>query len=238
MNSILDDYFPREETPQAPPEKQVETGVIEGLPTKRKRARGAGGKRKPHVIRRKSEELARYLFNKVLGASVTKSQVQEVPTQRGVFYKSTDVDLVGSMPLRKSGVATVYPVKVEVKGLTGGTFPLSRISDHERRYLNDGRRAGAACFVCLIVWPKAAETISRGNVERVFLVSWRRWLECEAELLSRAAGNFKGQSLRRKDFDLFGGCEVVKVSRRWQLEPGHWLLEYLPGGDPLDLEVF
>jgi len=60
-----------------------------------------------------------------------------------------------------------------------------------------------------------------GKEPLVYIVEHTHFMAIRKELVARACGNFKGQSLRRKDLDLLATCQVVKTNR-WHLPEGHW----------------
>lgn len=228
MTTELDRWFPRNpddaKNPQPP---RTEHGIIPGI--RQKRIKPRGGTKSPQALKRKAEELTRYIFTNLFNAEISKSQVQEIITDKGIFNKSTDVDFVGSMPILSNGTAISYPIKIDAKAWSGASFPLSRVSPNERQYFSDGLRAKMGCLLALVVWPLDAKSYGRGDVDAVYLVPWKLWLKLENQLAGMAAGNFKGKSLRRSDLNLLSGCAVVKDGRRWQLEPDHWLIPLLPG---------
>jgi hypothetical protein len=66
------------------------------------------------------------------------------------------------------------------------------------------------------------------------LVPWAEWKQIEADLEAKAAGNFKGKSIRRR-IDLKTGWDqyaIRKVNGRWQLDKSHWLRASLNLIDP------
>ena len=224
--SELDEWFGPKAEPEDGEEQEADDGIIPGLRARRKRVRG--GAKTPQALKRKAEDLTRYIFQNLFNAQISKSQVQEIVTDRGVFNKSTDVDFVGSMPILHNGSPIVYPIKVDAKGWAGRSFPLSRVSDNERKYFEAGLRANMGCLLSIAVWPQDAKSYGRGDVEAVYLVTWRRWLMLERALENMASGNFKGKSLRRKDLDDLSDCAIVKTSGRWVIPSEHWLSELMP----------
>ena len=227
----LDAWFPRSATTPGPlPEPVVEQGVYPGIMTKRsKPTTQRTTLYNPHEVGKVGEGLTRYVFEK-FGATLSKSQTQEIPTDEGFRYISTDLDEVGSIRVNVGGQTFAMSLKVESKGWTKGTLPISRISDKQRKYFTRGMNASQMCVLSLVVWPMVCQNYGRSGVDCVYLVTWQRWLEIERELQGRAKGNYKGRSLRRKDLDLLDGCKVERVKRRWTLCDRHWLTGMIKGG--------
>lgn len=230
MYSELDKWFgPTEpvECPRTSDSVVPISGIIPGVNSR------PGALQKPRRpsqhIGRVAEDTARYILTRVLRATVSKSQVQSVTTPRGTFSRSTDVDFVGSMPILHRGEVIPYPIKVEIKGMTGNTFPFSNISPAERFFFERAAAANNGCLLFLVVWPLKCQDISRKTIECVYIIPFRRWLDTETMLEAQASGNYRGKSLRRKDLALFSDCGILTGDNgRWELVPSHWLRPLLP----------
>jgi hypothetical protein len=202
----------------------------------------------PHLeTKKKSEALCRRQMQK-LGADIRKAADDERILGSGITVRiSKDVDFVGSIPLRVNGVVHATPLRVESKGITlktrykygedgqriarhTGSFPLKNLSDKERIYLTTNRRNGGLSVVHLAFWTRDESL----TIERVFLVGWKDWpgIERQLQQIAEEDGRFSGKSLRfHKDLHLLDGTEVQKISGQWQLEPNHWLKQWLPDDD-------
>lgn len=140
--------------------------------------------------------------------------LRKIPLRESYYgYSSVDVDFQG----------TKRAVKVEAKAwwIAHNTFALSRFSKNERGYLNKAMRGNYETWITIALLD--TEEPSRANCHSLYVIPWARWLEIEAKLSTRASGNFKGKSLRRRDLDLIEGYQIVKVKRRWVLPDEHWL---------------
>jgi hypothetical protein len=111
--------------------------------------------------------------------------------------------------------------KVEVKGTITDTFPLSRVSERERRFLNEARRKGFDTWILMVWWKK---TEKRPDCDQMHLMTWGDFEQIEIDLKAKASGNFKGNSIRRKiDLKDWQRFEIDKVNGRWELSADHWL---------------
>ena len=188
-----------------------------------------GQKKHRHLeTKRKSEAIVKRQWEK-WGAALAKARDDLITLKTGQQVRvSKDVDFVGSIPLRLNGSVRTVPLKVESKGITlkkgKGSFPLSNLSDKERRYLSDHRAVGGLAVVHLCWW-EAGECVA------CHIVNWKQWEQLEAGLLAMSDGKFSGKSLRyHADLMLLVGCGVVKEHGRWKLEADHWLHELLAYG--------
>ena len=223
---LLDAWFPRSSTKPGPlPEPVVEHGVYPGIMRKHHRVTKGSPTKNPHKLAKIGETLTKRILTK-FGATLAKSPVHEIATPSGFFTQSTNVDYVGSILVQGEGRALMC----DAKAWSGATFPLTRVSDKERGYFDRGMRARQLCVLSLVIWPQVCDNYGASGVDVVYLVTWQRWLEIERALKGRAKGNYKGKSLRRRDLDLLDGCKVERVSRRWTLEPGHWMAGMIKGG--------
>ena len=76
-----------------------------------------------------------------------------------------------------------------------------------------------------VTWWAFVFWLKRGEA-RVFVIPHHRLVELRDRVLpeyAKTQGNYLGKSMRLKDCDQFlGDCEIIKVSQRWKLRPGHW----------------
>jgi len=213
----LDAWFPRDEVVPTP-EPKPEQGVYPGFGRQKRHAAKGPSTKNPHKLGKIGESLTKRIMEK-FGATLNKSPVHQIVTDGGIFTQSTNVDFVGSILAGEFARSMIC----DAKAWSSGTFPLTRVSHKERGYFTRGAQARQLCVLSLVIWPKVCSNYGAGGVDVVYLVTWGRWLEIERELAERAKGNYKGKSLRRRDFDLLAGCAVRRESRRWTLEDGHWL---------------
>jgi len=192
-------------------------------------ARTREPKRKHLETKRKSEAIVKRQWAR-WGANLAKARDDLITLKTGQQVRvSKDVDFVGDIPLRLNGHVSTYPLKVESKGITldakgRGSFPLSNLSDKERRYLSN-HRAGGGLAVVHLCWWQAGECVA------CHVVNWKQWERLEAGLSALSDGKFGGKSLRyHADLMLLVGCAVVKVHSRWELEADHWLRPMLANG--------
>ena len=122
---------------------------------------------------------------------------------------------------RQNGDGTQRITKIEVKGTITDSFPLSRVSDRERRFLNESRRKGFDTWIMFVWWRK---TDRRPDCDQMHIMTWDQFEQIERELKASAKGNFKGNSIRRKiDLKNWSRFEINKVNNRWDLSADHWL---------------
>ncbi len=160
-------------------------------------------------------------LSRFFNAEVRKNPLRQVQTPAGFQWVSQDVDF---NLLRPVGVGDCRSItKVEIKGTLGNSFPLSRISDRERSFLNRALAHGYNAWVLCLWWHT---TITGQDCELMHLVPWADWKQIEAALQAKATGNFKGKSIRRR-IDLKTGWDLYAIRKgdngRWQLDKSHWL---------------
>ncbi len=159
-------------------------------------------------------------LSRFFNAEVRKNALRQVQTPAGPQWVSQDVDFDLLRPLGVGDCRSI--TKVEIKGTLGNSFPLSRISDRERGFLNRALAHGYSAWLLCLWWHKTA---TGQDCELMHLVPWAEWKQIEADLEAKAAGNFKGKSIRRR-IDLKTGWDqyaIRKVNQRWQLDKSHWL---------------
>jgi len=218
MSSILDEAFPYGARRKAQAQAQAlrppptnERPWAEGLREQGTTIKPKRKKTKSQKLGTIGEGLAKLCLSKI-GVSLTK-----IPLIEAYYgYKSIDVDFRDE----------ARRVKVEAKAwwTKGGknSFPLSRFSDNERRYMREGIVTGFKCWITIALLDGEP---TRSACNAVYVIPWTRWLEIEAQLSARAAGNYKGLSLRVRDLDLLEGYAIVREGRRWVIPAGHWLNE-------------
>jgi len=217
MTGELDLWFPRQNrAPKkvAPPTPDPDgtTPPIwfrEAVPERKAKPRDPN-----KVTAKKLERIGEGLTKDVLKKfGISLSKIPLIESYYG--YKSIDVDFRGSYQGR--------PLKVEAKTWWRArkNFPLSRFSRNERGYMRRGIAEGFQCWVTFAVLDTEPR---RGACNALYVLTWQEWVRIEAELLARAAGNYKGRSMRKRDLDLLDGFAIVRKSRRWTLPPGHWLV--------------
>jgi hypothetical protein len=179
-------------------------------------------KSKQTLLKNKGEQAARQFLKTHFQAELHKNADRPQEIKGHVVRISTDVDYSGSIVLRVKGVNTPYPAKIEVKAISRWTFPLSRVSDTERKYLNQAKAANHIAAVVL-VWID-------GDNEAVILhfVPWKDWTTLEAGLLAKATGNFQGKSIRRVDLRDLDPYAFRKTNGRWVPDEHNILVPYLP----------
>jgi hypothetical protein len=159
-------------------------------------------------------------LSRFFNAEVKKNPLRQIQTAAGLQWVSQDVDYDLLRPLGVGNCRSI--TKVEIKGTLGNSFPLSRISDRERGFLNRALARGYSAWLLCLWWDR---TTTGQDCELMHLVPWAEWKQIEADLQAKAAGNFKGKSIRRR-IDLKTGWDqytVRKVNQRWQLDKSHWL---------------
>jgi hypothetical protein len=159
-------------------------------------------------------------LSRFFNAEVRKNALRQIQTPAGPQWVSQDVDFDLLRPLGIGGCHSI--AKVEIKGTLGNSFPLTRISDRERGFLNRALAYGYSAWILCLWWHK---TTTGQDCELMHLVPWAEWKQIEADLEAKAAGNFKGKSIRRR-IDLKTGWDqyaIRKVNQRWQLDKSHWL---------------
>ena len=216
MTSILDDFFePRgDPKPVKPPAEGVRPWAAnlaaQGATVKPPRKRRDPNKPTPKQLRDIGEGLTKYIFNRV---GVKLRKIEQIEGWGG-YWKSVDVDYAND----------AHRVKVEAKTWWTkhgkNSFALSRVSDKERRYMARGPREGFRCYMSIALLDGDP---TRKACQTFYVIPWGAWMQIEAELLQRAAGNYKGKSLRVKDLDLLDGFAIVRNGTRWQIPPSHWL---------------
>ncbi len=157
-------------------------------------------------------------------AEVTKNALRQVQTPAGPQWVSQDVDFDLLRPLGVGDCRSI--TKVEIKGTLGNSFPLSRLSDRERGFLNRAVARGYSAWILCLWW----HTTDAGqDCELMHLVPWAEWKQFELDLQAKATGNFKGKSIRRR-IDLKTGWDkytIRKVNGRWQIDASHWLRQLI-----------
>jgi hypothetical protein len=159
-------------------------------------------------------------LSRFFNAEVRKNALRQIQTPAGPQWVSQEVDYDLLRPLGVGDCRSI--TKVEIKGTLGNSFPLSRISDRERGFLNRAVARGYTAWILCLWWDK---TVTGQDCELMHLVPWAEWKQIEADLLTKATGNFKGKSIRRR-IDLKTGWDqytIRKVNQRWQLDESHWL---------------
>lgn len=218
------------------PDGKLRVETVTATPEEQRQAKKDRAAKPKHLqTKKRSEALCRRQLEK-FGATLAKARDDLITIHRGGVPQqvrvSKDVDFVGSIPLRVNGSVSAFPLRVESKGITlkrrgkrvTGSFPLGNLSDKERVYLFENRRAGGLSCVHMAWWLE-------GQIHDVHLVSWRDWLNIEIALkgIAEEDKRFSGKSLRyHADLDLLIGTGINKVSGRWVLEPEHWLARLLP----------
>jgi hypothetical protein len=158
-------------------------------------------------------------LSRFFNAEVRKNALRQVQTPTGPHWVSQDVDFDLLRPLGLGDCRSI--TKVEIKGTLGNSFPLARLSDRERGFLNRALAHGYSAWILCLWWHK---TDTGQDCELMHLVPWAEWKQIEAALKANAAGNFKGKSIRRKvDLKGWDRYAITKVNSRWQLDPAHWL---------------
>ena len=171
----------------------------------------------------KSEGLALRFYSGLKIQLRKQSVATNILDRRGnPIRRSIDVDYVGSIGL--NGQAVVF--KTEVKAVTEGHLPLSRISDIQRGYLNKSLKMGAVTVLTIVWWTKIDPRMDE-TVTVLFPVPWADWLGIEDVLRGKARGNYKGNSFRTTDLPLLNPYGILKVNGRWSLKPEHWLYRLL-----------
>jgi hypothetical protein len=166
----------------------------------------------------KSEERGKGWLERHFDAEVKKCALRSIWTPAGEQWVSSDVDYIMS---RSLGDGTFRITKIEVKGTITDSFPLSRVSERERRFLNESRRKGFDTWMLMVWWNK---TDKRPDCNQMHLMTWDAFEQIERDLKSAASGNFKGNSIRRKiDLKGWSKYEINKVNGRWELSADHWL---------------
>lgn len=166
----------------------------------------------------KSEERGKGWLERHFNADVRKCALRSIYTPAGEQWVSTDVDYIMT---RQNGDGTQRITKIEVKGTITDSFPLSRVSDRERRFLNESRRKGFDTWIMFVWWRK---TDRRPDCDQMHIMTWDQFEQIERELKASAKGNFKGNSIRRKiDLKNWSRFEINKVNNRWDLSADHWL---------------
>lgn len=166
----------------------------------------------------KTEERGKGWLERHFNAEVKKCALRSIWTPVGEQWVSSDVDYIMSRPI---GDGAFRITKIEVKGTITDTFPLTRLSERERRFLNESRRKGFDTWVLFVWWSK---TDKRPDCDQMHLMTWNDFEQVEIDLKSKASGNFKGNSIRRKiDLKDWQRFEINKVNGRWELSNNHWL---------------
>lgn len=205
--SELDEWFPRADN-GAPPEPNTDPGIIDGARYDRRKS--AHRKSTAKNLERIGEGLTHDVLEKF---GVTLRKIPLLPGYYG--YISVDVDFQGAYQGR--------PLKVEAKTwwVARKSFALSRFSENERGYMRRGLNEGWQCWVSIALLDGEP---TRRACNTLYVLSWEDWLNIESQLAARAAGNFKGRSLRAGDIDLLSGYEVRRVKRQWVVAERHPLL--------------
>jgi hypothetical protein len=212
-NSVLDEWFPRDEVEPKEEEKSSSKGY---------------GQR--------GEQWTKAYMEKLCGIHLSKRNDAPVQTPSGPMHIYTGVDYYGSVYLKKFVLAA--HVEVEVKTFEG-SFSLAEIKEHQAKFLTSRTARGEIGILALaeregmniirlfwIPWPKKGEkgwmtyVGYGGEVFRSF-----KWL-CE-KLSERADGRFQGKSIRPQDQDLLTEFLVEKVKGQWALSETHWLRRLL-----------
>ena len=166
----------------------------------------------------KSEERGKGWLERYFDADVRKCALRSIWTPVGEQWVSTDVDYIMT---RQNGDGTQRVTKIEVKGTITDSFPLSRVSDRERAFLNESRRNGFDTWIMFVWWVK---TDKRPDCDLMHLMTWNQFEQIERDLKASAKGNFKGNSIRRKiDLKNWSQYAINKVNSRWELSADHWL---------------
>lgn len=165
----------------------------------------------------KSEERAKGWLERFFNADVRKAPLREVNTFRGPVWISQDVDYI--MTEDVSGLKRI--TKIEVKGTITDSFPITRISERERAFLNRSEKQGYQTWLLLMWWNK---TDKRPDCDLMHLITWAQWKQIEIDQLAKSSGNYKGGSIRRKiDLKDWTRYEIRKDGSRWKLSADHWL---------------
>lgn len=166
----------------------------------------------------KSEERGKGWLERHFDAEVKKCALRSIWTPVGEQWVSSDVDYIMSRPV---GDGTFRITKIEVKGTITDSFPLSRVSERERRFLNESRRKGFDTWLLMVWWSK---TDKRPDCNQMHLMTWDMFEQVERDLKASASGNFKGNSIRRRvDLKGWSMFEINKVNGKWELSGDHWL---------------
>ena len=107
-------------------------------------------------------------------------------------------------------------IKVEAKAwwiYNTNRFNLARITDKERGYLARASRSGWDCFITIMLLTDADAT--RRGCDTLYNIPWLAWLELEAALKGRSAGNYKGASIRKRDLVLIEKYAIKRIKGRW-----------------------
>jgi hypothetical protein len=169
-----------------------------------------------------SEARGSGFLGRLFRCEIKKNPLREIQTPMGRQFVSMEVDYTLNRPSFEAGAFRV--TNVEVKGTRTKNFPLDRISDRERGFLDRSVKRGNDTWVLCLWWDEVEP--DKFDCDLMHLVPWIEWKQIEADLKAKATGNFKGKSLRRK-IDLKTGWEKYAILKgdngRWQLDPSHWL---------------
>jgi hypothetical protein len=167
-----------------------------------------------------SESRGKGWLQRFFRAEVRKNPLRQINTLAGPQWVSQEVDFTIYRPVANGQRRTVRITDVEVKGTLGDSFPLARISDRERSFLDRSASRGHDTWILCLWWHK---TDTAPDCDLMHLIPWIEWRQIEADLRDRANGNFKGKSIRkidRKGWDIYA---IRKIGSRWHLDPSHWL---------------
>lgn len=174
-------------------------------------------KRNRFDVGAESERRAKGWLERFFKADVRKAPLRSIFVRGMEQWISQDVDYI--MTEDVSGLKRI--TKIEVKGTITDSFPITRISDRERGFLDRSVRQGYQTWLLLMWWNK---TDKRPDCELMHLFTWRQWLQVEADQRAKSSGNYKGASIRRKiDLADWSRYEIAKSGTRWELSRDHWL---------------
>ncbi len=211
MNSELDNFFEKRDVKPLKIDttggRPWKNGLYEfGVTTAKPKKKRDPNKPTPYQLKRIGEGLAQYIFEK---AGIQLRKMEEKEAWPGGPHKPVDVDYVNDAHL----------VKVEAKCWWTkdgkNNFALSRISDNQRRFLNNATRAGWRAFVTVALLDTLPK---RKACQTFYIVPWGNWLEVEAALIDRSKGNYKGKSLRVRDLDLLRPYAIGRDGRKWDVK--------------------
>jgi hypothetical protein len=169
-----------------------------------------------------SEARGSGFLGRLFHCEIKKNPLREIQNPMGRLWVSMEVDYTLNRPTYTEGAFRV--TNVEVKGTRTKNFPLDRISDRERGFLDRSVRRGNDTWVLCLWWDEVEP--DKFDCDLMHLVPWPEWKQIEADLLAKASGNYKGRSIRRK-IDLKTSWEKYAIVKGdngcWQLDPSHWL---------------
>jgi len=206
-DKLLTCWFGKRRHKQAAPFVRTERDALENpyanvKPSRKPRRKPERGKVTSKMLERIGEGLAKAIFAKH-GIKLAK-----IPLIQGFYgYKSQDVDFVSEAARVKVEAKTWWVFKK--------SFPLARISDNERGYLDTSTRNGFKCYITIALLETELATRSACSV--FYVIPWLEWLNIEDSLKTRQKGNFQGRSLRKCDLDLLEKFILRKVKGRWRV---------------------